>query len=354
MNAEVTKKLGVRENSQVFPENVIYELNKEEFSCLEELGEKLSSPKLNEIDSTHFLDRAAIIADEMPVGVREFLRDFRNNSNDYGTILFKGLPQDANLPMTPLDDGIFGEKQVSNAEKAHAMIMSKLGEGRGYSEEKRALILQNIYALLSHEYRQENTSSLGDLLGHTEDGFMENRCDFLSLYCHRPDHEKIAKTGVCSSWLAIRRISTKTQAVLRQRRFKVKVPSSFMGGLSEERWSEYMPVISGDLYRPEMCIDLDAMIGTDEIAQKALLEFSEALNSIAVSTVLDAGDLLIIDNKVSMHFRTKFKPRYDGKDRWLQRMKVVVNPRASQDNRKFGSNVVDSIALEIDDLGLLA
>lgn len=351
---EVTNKLGIRENTQVFPKDATYEISKDERSSLVKLCEKLPSPKLNEIDSTKFLDRVAITADEMPIKIREFLRNFRNYSNDYGAILLKGLPQEVNLQPTPIDDGIFGEKKISNAEKSHALVMSKFGEGRGYKDEKASLIIQNIYPVNGYEYKQENTSSLSDLLGHTEDGFMKNYCDFISLYCLRPDHDKVARTGVCSSRLAVKSVSTKTIGVLRQHRFKVKVPSSFTGNSNEERWSEKMSVLSGDFNRPEMCIDLDAMVGIDDIAQKALNEFSEALNLVSVSINLDAGFLLITDNKVSSHFRTSFKPKYDGKDRWLQRMKVVINPRSSQDNRKFGSNVVGSIALEINDLGLMA
>jgi len=353
MITEVTDKLGVRESTQVFPKDDTYEISRNERSSLEKLCEKLSSPKLYEIDSTKFLDQAAIIADEIPVKIREFVRNFRNYSNDCGAILIKGLPQEVNLQPTPLDDGIFGEKQISNAEKSHMMIMSKLGEGRGYSEEKFALILQNIYAVLNHEYRQENTGSLTELLGHTEDGFMKNRCDFLSLGCLRQDHHKVARTGVASSWQAIHKVSGKTIEVLRKPWFKVKVPSSFLKNLNEESWSDAMPVLVGDFMFPEMCVDFDAMIGINSFAQKALEEFGEALKLVSVSVALEAGDLLIIDNKVSMHFRTSFKPKYDGKDRWLQRMKVVINPRASQDNRKCGSNVVGSIALEINDLGLM-
>lgn len=355
MTTEVTTKLGIIENKQVFPKDATYEISKDERSSLEKLCEKLPSPKLNEIDSTMFLDRVEIIADEMPVGIREVLRNFRNYSNDYGAILLKGLPQEVNLQPTPLDDGIFGEKQISNAEKSHTLVMSKIGVGRGYSDEKASLIIQNIYPVNGYEYKQENTSSLSDLLGHTEDGFMPGKyCDFLSLSVLRQDHEKIARTGVASSWRAIHKVSGKTIEVLRKAWFKVKVPSSFMGNSNEESWSNLMPVLDGDLMFPDMCIDFDAMIGINSIAQKALQEFGEALKSVSVSVALEAGDLLIIDNNVSMHFRTSFKPKYDGKDRWLQRMKVVINPRASQDNRKFGSNVVGSIALEINDLGLMA
>jgi L-asparagine oxygenase len=37
---------------------------------------------------------------------------------------------------------------------------------------------------------------------------------------------------------------------------------------------------------------------------------------------LETGDLLIIDNNKTIHGRKPFQPRYDGTDRWVQRMLI--------------------------------
>jgi len=41
------------------------------------------------------------------------------------------------------------------------------------------------------------------------------------------------------------------------------------------------------------------------------------------AVVLEAGDLLIVDNDLAVHGRRPFSPRFDGTDRWLQRTFVV-------------------------------
>jgi alpha-ketoglutarate-dependent taurine dioxygenase len=41
--------------------------------------------------------------------------------------------------------------------------------------------------------------------------------------------------------------------------------------------------------------------------------------------VLQAGDVLVIDNERAVHGRTPFVPRYDGTDRWLKRALVVTS-----------------------------
>lgn len=51
-------------------------------------------------------------------------------------------------------------------------------------------------------------------------------------------------------------------------------------------------------------------------------------------TVLEAGDLLVIDNAVAVHGRTPFTPRFDGTDRWLQRTFVVSDLRSSDAERR--------------------
>jgi len=37
---------------------------------------------------------------------------------------------------------------------------------------------------------------------------------------------------------------------------------------------------------------------------------------------LETGDLLVIDNNKTIHGRKPFQPKYDGTDRWVQRMLV--------------------------------
>jgi L-asparagine oxygenase len=48
---------------------------------------------------------------------------------------------------------------------------------------------------------------------------------------------------------------------------------------------------------------------------------------------LEAGDLLVVDNAVSVHGRSPFPARYDGTDRWLQRTFVVADLAASATER---------------------
>lgn len=332
------------------PHECIYELTDADRADIEALAQALPNQDMLGLDDEDFMMRVNLAGDELPRAIREKLADFGNNSNDYGALLFRGLLPDA-VPETPASKRSALQKQLSMCEKGLMLIMSRLGDPRGYADELWGLLVQPVHPVKGSEFKQENSSSLEYLEIHTEDGFLPERCDFLGLLCLRPDHEREAKTATASVRHALRLVSGSVIEWLRKPLYAISVPSSFGAAQQGDGqvWSKPMPVLSGDYLIPDMCIDLDAMRGITNPAQIALDEFARALRAVIVPTRLDARDLLIVDNYVAAHARSAFTPRYDGADRWLQRLKVVANPRSSRGSRRRGSRVCGPVALEIGD-----
>jgi alpha-ketoglutarate-dependent taurine dioxygenase len=79
------------------------------------------------------------------------------------------------------------------------------------------------------------------------------------------------------------------------------------------------------------------MIGVDSEAQDALEELQRVVAEHEQHVVLEAGDLLVVDNNVAVHGRSPFTPRFDGTDRWLQRTFVVTDlaPSAADRNGRI-------------------
>jgi alpha-ketoglutarate-dependent taurine dioxygenase len=75
------------------------------------------------------------------------------------------------------------------------------------------------------------------------------------------------------------------------------------------------------------------MVGTDAEAQVALQELTANVERRQRGTVLESGDLLVLDNALVVHGRSPFAARFDGTDRWLQRSFVVAD-MASIDERQ--------------------
>ena len=70
-----------------------------------------------------------------------------------------------------------------------------------------------------------------------------------------------------------------------------------------------------------------------KMAQAALDALTALVETHHTSLVLEAGDLLVVDNHRCVHGRSPFAARFDGTDRWLQRSFVVADLSASADDR---------------------
>jgi L-asparagine oxygenase len=74
-------------------------------------------------------------------------------------------------------------------------------------------------------------------------------------------------------------------------------------------------------------------VGTDDATSAALNLLGQLVAHHQIGVVLEAGDLLVVDNTVAVHGRSSFTPRFDGTDRWLQRTFVVADLAASANDR---------------------
>ena len=100
-----------------------------------------------------------------------------------------------------------------------------------------------------------------------------------------------------------------------------------------------MPVLTGCPADPDLCADFHAMEPANEAAAAAFEALRRQMQDALVGTVLEPGDLLLIDNRKAVHGRTGFSPRYDGCDRWLRRCFAVADLRASHGARYPASRV---------------
>ena len=135
--------------------------------------------------------------------------------------------------------------------------------------------------------------------------------------------------------------------VLRQPLFHIRLSSSFLQ--SQNAQSLYSPplrILSGDLLEPDLCIDFHAMEALNPAAASALDLFKSALEQVIVDYMLTPGDLFIVDNHAAAHARTDFQPRYDGEDRWLQRLFVVRDFHLSRKSRLDNGHICTPLNIE--------
>lgn len=272
--------------------------------------------------------RAQALVADVPISLRAQLDAFRTSPPPAGCLLVRGFPV-GDLPATP------GEPTASTGKSDATdlrllTIASVLGEPVGYLPEHGGDVVQNIVPVQASAASQTSTSSVVDLMFHTEAAFHPHRPKYLLLFCLRGDPQ--ARTTLASIHAALPYLDSFVIDVLFERRFRCAVDESYLHGRSNVL-GEPVAVLTGSPADPAMVFDQDLMVGMDEEAEEALRALGDALAAHHSSVVLEPGDLLVIDNHLAVHGRTPFAPRFDGTDRWLQRAFVVEDLAASNDER---------------------
>ena len=254
------------------------------------------------------------------------LAAFRRTRPRAGVLLVRGVPVGEVGETPPTPDVAIGRNPVSERSLLDAAAV--LGDAVGYLPEQGGAVVHNLLPTPDSADRQTSTSSKVTLAFHTETAFHPHRPRYLVLLCLRGD--PAASTTWCTVDDALAGVSAEVVDVLRQPRFRCGVDESFTGG-APTGLMPAAPVVWGDPAAPSWCFDADLMIGTDLDAQQALEQLATSVEAHQRSVVLEAGDLLVVDNDVVVHGRSPFPARFDGTDRWLQRAFVVADLDAIAD-----------------------
>jgi L-asparagine oxygenase len=282
------------------------------------------------VDDPAWIARARAAWDHLPIGVRAALRQYRRHSGARGILVLQGIPVgDATMPPTPTVQGS-AQRTPSVPAAALITVATGLGDPFAFLPEKDGHLVQDVVPVPDMEEFQGNAGS-ARLTFHTENAFDKNRPDFVMLLCLRPDHDRVAGLRTACSREVLPLLSTDARDVLFRAEFHTSPPPSFQ--LADGDRFPPHAVFTGDPADPDMQVDLSATRPMTDAAATALAELGDLFDRTAVTTVLQPGDLAIVDNRVTVHGRTPFTPRYDGNDRWLQRTFVATNLRDSRSRR---------------------
>ncbi|MEV4706710.1 TauD/TfdA family dioxygenase [Actinoplanes sp. NPDC049316] len=328
-------------------------LSDEERECLRDVALELAVRHAGRPTALHLDDGELMVDCKLrllrggPDRLLHALTDFRYRSNSDGALLLRNLPIDDPLPLTP-DEGNFDDWQrLRVASMTQLAVMNIVGDVISYADEKAGRIIQDVAPVPGAEKRQENSGSCFLEL-HTEDGFHPQRPRFISLLGLRPDHDRVALTLASGIMRALVALDGGTRAVLARPLYRIRLASSFVGD-REDVYTGPVPVLTGSLTDPDLCVDFHAMVSDDAEGRRALDTLRRAMLSNLVGHVMEAGDLLIVDNDKAVHGRTGFAAHYDGEDRWLRRAFAVPDLRRSSAGRLPSSHVHRPIFTQDDD-----
>jgi len=311
-------------------------LTEEDRKTVRQLTSALTADRYALIDSPAWIDRARALSCRLPLAVRSTLRRFRRDPGAEAVVVVRNLPIDQRtLPPTPNSPGSV-ERHPTTPSAALFLTTVHIGDVTAFRPEKGGALVQNVVPVPGQEDFQGNAGSVA-LKMHVENAFHVHRPDYVALLCLRNDHDDIAGLRTSSIRRALPLVSDKARAVLHQNRFVTNAPPSFGSSI---RAAEPQAVLQGDPEDPDVVVDFHATDPLDVEAAAALNELGNAFDEVTRTFILQPGDLAIVDNRLAMHGRTAFRPRYDGRDRWLQRTFVHLDPRRTRPLRSGDGNVL--------------
>lgn len=314
----------------------IFTLTEPENREIDRLSDLLVAKSSGLVDDSAWVGSGRLLSCRIPPRLLARVREFRHDPGIDGALLIRGLPMDGEaLPPTPIQPESV-ERKSTRAAAVITLISLQLGEVIAYRNEKAGALVQNVVPVPGHEKHQSNAGST-PLEMHVENAFHPNRPDFVALLCLRPDPRGQAGLQVASVRQAVAALSYENRKTLSEARYVTESPPSF-GSLDAP--ADPHPVLTGDFDDPDVRVDFHSTHPLDDEAGEAWIALRDALASVLQVLRLGSGDLAILDNRVALHGRTYFEPRYDGTDRWLHRTFVHLDHRRSRPLRSATGHVL--------------
>lgn len=331
ISAETTPSRDTAETAAPFR----LDLTDEERAEVRALAERLTRVGPGLVDEHEWVAEARRLSCRLPLRLLERIRQYRSDAGPDGMLCLANLPVDADrlrdTPSTP--DSV--EREATVPAAVAMLVGQQLGEVIAYRDEKFGALVQNVVPVPSLARSQSNGGSV-PLEFHIENAFHPHRPHYVGLLCLRSDHERTAGTEICSVRRVLGRIDEADRKILEAPRFVTEAPPSFR---SAERTQPH-PVLVGSPEDPDIRVDFNATSALDEEGRQALQRLRDTMADTGESLVLSPGELVFVDNRLVVHGRADFVPRYDGRDRWLHRIFVHLDNRLSRPHRADNGRVL--------------
>lgn len=241
-------------------------------------------------------------------------------------LYISNLPEPEDLPATPTQSGRW-ERTTTDFLSEFIMVMLSHGLGLpiSYRDQRAGRIFHDVFPTAENAMQTSSQSSGVGLGHHTEMFFHPNPPDHLVLHCLRPAPERTAQTFVSALPDIESRLTASTRQILRTASYALDLADlhgsyTHQGNqVSRDDPRPIIPiVVEGTSPRFRFEPELMTPICTE--AADALDAAEHAAHEVAVAGTLEAGSVLILDNRRASHARSSFSARFDGSDRWLRRM----------------------------------
>jgi L-asparagine oxygenase len=292
----------------------VVSLNSSEQDELQALATNVSGDPYSDFES--FYDSVSMNRNAVPERVKTELENFRDRERA-GALLIKGLPLGNLVPPTPTEPFAKQPILTLRTETYLVMLATIVADPFSFCEWDAGHMVHNKYPIKSHREVQFGSNAV-EFLVHTETPFREFSPDYIALLCVRGDPTGQAQTRLGDVGAIIESLSEAERDILREPLFAFETDNPAIQ-LRGKSYTAPMPIIldrDGETIF-EYVHDLCAISAEgDEVLAKLKERVANSVSDI----FLDTAELIIIDNSHMVHGRSAYEPRYDGTDRWLQRL----------------------------------
>lgn len=282
-------------------------------AILEAIGQDAGNREEHE-----FLDKAPLLAQELPVGIRRAFLDFRLRETA-PCLLITGNPIEPDdigpTPMTHWRPSM--QRPLNLAQHLHGLYACLLGDPFGFASQQSGRVFNDLITLPG---QPANASSGSGKIGlHTEDCVKPFMPDYLGLACLRNE------TGAQSLISSIRGRTLPDD--IRDTLFE-PIFTQLGGGTRRA-------LLFGAREQPYLRYGSIDAVRCDERGQRALRYLTALLAEAQRSVTLLTGDFLYVDNFHAVHGRAPFEPRFGAHSRWFSRIVVTRDLRRTRAMRSI-------------------
>jgi Fe(II)/alpha-ketoglutarate-dependent arginine beta-hydroxylase len=287
------------------------------------------------VDDSRFLRDVSVIAHELPGPLRKAVNGARLDDRLNALVVSGNVTADETLGPTPRH----WRQADTDSSRTHAFLLALygalLGDAICWATQQGGRVVHDVLPVPGAEMSLLSSSSHKELGWHTEDAFSSCRADYVGLLCLR-NPQDIPTTMSCLDSAAI---PPDVAAILASEHFTIAPDDSHGADQAGDGESAARPplvrLLAGAPEAPVLRIDRDftSVPGNSPSARRALEWLIRHLDGNTYEMILRPGDTCFIDNRNVVHGRRSFRPRYDGRDRWLKRINIVVDLRRTRHGR---------------------
>jgi len=291
----------------------------EKAHLLSSLGDFMVEPYSLKYSELDFLNTKKLLMSRCLRFFRTIITSFLKSSQDI--LVIKNCPVDPELDPTPNGDFIPEAKKTRFSENLLLITSSIVGFPFAIESENKGFLIHNIYPVRRYANSQTSKSSETLLTLHTELSCVRYPPDYvIMLGLRESQHAVITQVVKLDDILTF--LSDEEIYLLTQPLYRTSIDESLYVLHTNKIKTNPFPILTRRSGANLWKYDFEYTEGLTAQSKDVVKKIGDLWPKLLFNITIQPGDLVMIDNSKIAHARMAFTAKYDGTDRWIQRVNV--------------------------------